>query len=174
MPFKKNKKTTTTLTLTGNMLNMWSWESPEHSNCMLALLHRSYNWEHCCEYWTSVTAGGWKAGLVGGAEADCERGLAFRGNDELFGSPHNGNFLGRRLILYLHKPYEHKSMGSTSTTSFIHYMWVTEPENSDTEGKVVLCDYELHCQSVTYWPTELHFLICEQRKENNWANSFWL
>ena len=37
----------------------------------------------------------------------------------------------------------------------------------DTAWQVVFCEYGFHSWSVTYWPADLHFSICEWRRKNN-------
>ena len=48
-----------------------------------------------------------------------ERGLAFRGDEEVLGSPHNGNFLGFREVLAKYDPVleEHLSLVLTEALS---------------------------------------------------------
>lgn len=74
--------------------------SPGHMSCMLALLHRSKNTQAMDSALVKQIAGEreyWKEVLkrvVAVIKFLAERGLAFRGEDELLGSPHNGNYLG--------------------------------------------------------------------------------
>jgi len=69
-------------------------------SCILALLHRSKNTQAIDSALVKQIAGEkeyWKEVLkrvVAVIKFLAERGLAFRGEDELLGSPHNGNCLG--------------------------------------------------------------------------------
>lgn len=112
-------------------------KSTEHCSCMLALLRRSsvsgsgtvnaklvQQLEGEKRYWREVLKR-----VVAVIQFLSERGLPFRGDDEVIGSPHNGNFLGILEVISQFDPFlaEHinqygqKGRGNTSYLS-IHYI----------------------------------------------------
>lgn len=76
---------------------MWSLEAiliptaPKHLDCMLALHHRATGATVDSDLIKQINGERCLGGLC---LSWGERGLAFSGNDELLGSPHNCNFLG--------------------------------------------------------------------------------
>uniref|UniRef100_A0A8C5GFL1 TTF-type domain-containing protein n=1 Tax=Gouania willdenowi TaxID=441366 RepID=A0A8C5GFL1_GOUWI len=85
--------------------------SGEHRRCMLSLAHRSKHLgtvdaslgrqiEAEGQYWKDVLRR-----VVAVIKFLSERGLPFRGDDELLGSPHNGNYLGILELLAQFDPF---------------------------------------------------------------------
>lgn len=79
--------------------------SVNHSDCVLALAQRKnitgrVDWKLCAQvedekkYWRKILKR-----IVATVKFLATHGLAFRGNDNLFGSPHNGNYLGALELL---------------------------------------------------------------------------
>ncbi len=105
--------------------------SPGHMSCMLALFHRSKNTQAMDSALVKQIAGKKEYGkqvlkrVVAVIKFLAERGLAFRGEDELLGSPHNGNYLGILELISQFDPFlsEHiktrgqKGRGSVSYLS---------------------------------------------------------
>jgi hypothetical protein len=86
----------------------------------------------------------------------CERGLPFRGDDELLGSPHNGNYLGILEVITHFDPFfaEHVSKYGHYILPLIHYVRGIDSANGrksesyhscrDTAGEVFLSDCGLN------------------------------
>ena len=106
-------------------------QSPAHRDALISILNRQNERQRVdCqltkelkdekEYWTQVLER-----IVAVISFIAERGLAFRGDEEIIGSAHNGNYLGILELLAKFDPflqehiknYAHKGKGTTSYLS---------------------------------------------------------
>ena len=95
--------------------------SEQHRNSMVCMIQRKTldaridsalveQYETECGYWKAVLRR-----YVDVIKFLCERGLSFRGDNELIGSAHNGNYLGILELLSNYDSFLQHILGSTQT-----------------------------------------------------------
>ena len=114
-------------------------KSCQHSECMLTFHHRSVTGgkgainaelvqqlEGEKRYWREVLKR-----VIAVIQFLSERGLAFRGDNELLGSPHNGNFLGMLEVISKFDPFlaEHISKYGQRGRGIVSYLSSTTCED---------------------------------------------